>query len=78
MENENVLNNMVRVGVVSAIDTASHRARVIFPDKGITSGWLFVLKSSDSNPRWMPALGNTVVVLYLPIWNGDGFILGVV
>ena len=25
---------------------------------------------------WMPKVGATVLCLYLPIWNGDGFILG--
>lgn len=25
---------------------------------------------------WMPQVNDTVVVLYLPVWNGDGFVLG--
>lgn len=25
---------------------------------------------------WMPEINDTVLVLYLPVWNGDGFILG--
>lgn len=25
---------------------------------------------------WMPKVGDTVVALYLPVFNGDGFILG--
>ncbi len=25
---------------------------------------------------WMPKVNATVLVLYLPIWNGDGYILG--
>lgn len=25
---------------------------------------------------WMPKVNDTVVVLYLPIFNGDGFVLG--
>lgn len=25
---------------------------------------------------WMPKINDTVLVLYLPVWNGDGFILG--
>lgn len=25
---------------------------------------------------WMPKVNDTVVVLYLPIWDGDGFVLG--
>lgn len=27
---------------------------------------------------WMPAVNETVLVLYLPMFNGDGFILGVI
>lgn len=25
---------------------------------------------------WMPKINDTVLVLYLPVWNADGFILG--
>lgn len=27
---------------------------------------------------WMPKVNDTVLVLYLPVFNGDGFILGVI
>lgn len=27
---------------------------------------------------WMPRIDDTVLVLYLPVFNGDGFILGVI
>lgn len=27
---------------------------------------------------WMPVVNDTVLVLYLPMFNGDGFILGVI
>lgn len=27
---------------------------------------------------WMPKINDTVLVLYLPVFNGDGFILGVI
>jgi hypothetical protein len=26
--------------------------------------------------QWMPAVNDTVVCLYLPVWNSDGFVLG--
>ncbi len=26
--------------------------------------------------QWMPAINDKVLVLYLPVWNADGFILG--
>ena len=39
-------DNMVRVGVVSAVDTTKHLARVIFPESAdMVSGWLYVIKS---------------------------------
>lgn len=28
--------------------------------------------------RWMPRLDERVLCLYLPVWNGDGFVLGVI
>ncbi len=28
--------------------------------------------------KWLPKINDTVVVLYLPIFNGDGFILGAI
>lgn len=27
---------------------------------------------------WMPSVNDTVLVLYMPVWNSDGFILGVI
>lgn len=106
---DNILKNLVRIGTVSAIDNAGKRARVMFQDKGMTSGWLFVLQHSgaavnvdDSGEHshslpgdgttgengehshdaavtsWMPAVNDTVLVLYIPVFNGDGFILGVI
>lgn len=26
--------------------------------------------------QWLPNVGDTVVVLYLPCWNSDGFVIG--
>jgi hypothetical protein len=105
---ENILKNLVRIGTVSTIDNTGKKARVIFQDKDMTSGWLFVLQhpgavnieengehthslsgggSTDQNgdhghdaaaAPWMPAVNDTVLVLYIPIFNGDGFILGVI
>ena len=44
MENDVILQNLVRIGTVSAIDPITRKARVIFPDKDFTSGWLYVLR----------------------------------
>ena len=75
----NALGSMVRVGTVSAADKAKHRARVMFDDLGVTSGWLLVLKHrrpETTLPLWMPEIGEVVLTLYIPVPNGDGFILG--
>lgn len=108
MENENnILSNSVRVGVVSSTD-AGYKARVLFPDTGIVSGWLCVLQHPKelvevkpkgghthetpsgtaseagehfheaSTAGWMPEVNDTVLVLYLPVFNSDGFVLGVI
>jgi len=34
--------------------------------------------SPSSVKHWMPKVNDTVVVLYLPVFNGDGFILGAI
>lgn len=104
---DNILKNLVRIGTVSSVDNGAKKARVIFQDKNMTSGWLFVLQhpgavtveeagnhshtvlststSTDgkhvheaSGGIWMPKVNDTVLVLYLPVFNGDGFILGVI
>jgi len=68
-----VLGNMIRVGVVRAVDSVNRKARVWFDDIGIPSGWLFVLKHGDD---WMPGIGDRVLTAKIPVENGDGFILG--
>jgi len=104
MENDFEMENIVRVGVVSAVDAASRKARVMFDDDGMTSGWLFCIQHFaagihvepdnkhahegsvpeepvHNHPKthltyWMPSVGERVVVLYIPVFNADGFILG--
>lgn len=71
-EMENVLENLVRVGNVTAVDRPRGAARVKFQDTGLSSDWLPVLSAS----LWMPRVNDTVLTLYLPVFNGDGFILG--
>jgi len=81
MDNEDVLLNLVRVGTVRAIDATKRKARVWYDDLAITSGWLCVLQhrgalAGTAAAGWMPGVGARVLVLYLPVFNGDGFILG--
>lgn len=66
----------VRVGTVTAIDKKTRKARVLFQDMGFTSGWLAVLRHGQAD-AWLPAVNDIAVVLYLPVWQGDGYILGV-
>jgi len=107
-----ILEKLVRIGTVTALDPARRRARVRYDDMDMSSGWLFVLQRYGENIRvmpdgrhthnitdtytgggsastepnhdhpdthvttYMPRMGERVVVLYLPIFNGDGFVLG--
>lgn len=75
MDNEKILLNLVRLGTVTAVDLKKHRARVKYQDSGIISGWLPTVQPGGS---WLPKVNSTVLVLYLPVFNGDGFILGVI
>lgn len=70
------MEDIVRVGTVTAVNTKTRKARVLFQDMGFSSDWLAVLRH-DQEDVWMPKVNDTAVVLYLPVWQGDGFILGV-
>lgn len=104
MAAENILENLVRVGTVSSVNSAKRTARVVFNDLGgMVSGNLYVLQHSGTgvavsdteltydvggSPKteshnhtaalqhWMPSVGQMVVCLYTPVFNGDGYILG--
>ena len=86
------METLIRQGAVMAIDAGKHRARVKL-DGEDHSGWLCVLQhpgakvtveTADGHPHnavldvWMPKVNDRVLVLYLPVEGGDGFILGVV
>lgn len=75
MDNEKILRNLVRIGTVTAVDQKKHRARAKFQDSGITSDWLYIVQTGGA---WMPKVNDTVLILYLPVFNGDGFVLGVI
>ena len=75
MDSDYNLEDLVRVGTVSAVDSTKRRARVMFDDMGIVSGGLYVLRHGED---WMPKVDDRVLVLYLPVWGGDGFIIGVI
>ena len=75
MEHEKILRNLVRIGTVTAVDQKKRRARAKFQDSGITSHWLYIVQAGAA---WLPKVNDTVLVIYLPVFNGDGFILGVI
>lgn len=81
---------LIQVGTVTTVDPAAHKVRVKFLDTGLTSDWLSVLKNapsvsvvqteghghSASVSLWMPIVNDTVLVVYLPTFNSDGFVIG--
>ena len=69
------MEGIVRIGTVT--DIKGNQARVLYPDSGMTSGWLSVLRHGSEDP-WMPNINDVVLCLYIPVWNGDGFIVGVI
>lgn len=70
---EQILQGLVRIGIVTDRDTSGKKVRVYYHDCGLSSGWLYCVQRAD---EWVPAVNQTVIVLYLPIWNGDGFVIG--
>lgn len=72
---ESLFQNIVRIGKVYDIDNEKHKARVHFPRLNMTSGWLCIVRNAES---WMPSVNDTVLCLYFPVFNGDGYILGVI
>lgn len=87
----NALMNIVRIGTVSSINAAERTARVTYQDKAnLVSGPLKVLNreptveiqtaelhTHDVTVKpWMPRVGDSVICLYLPNGESDGFVLG--
>ncbi len=64
---------MVRVGTVTDLDPGKKKARIKLQGENIPSGWLLVLQGAGD---WMPKINDTVLALYIPVFQGDGYILG--
>lgn len=88
-ELQRILSGMVRIGTVMIADEKTRMARVKFQSENLVSGWLYVVNArpcvrltEEQNAEelpvrpWMPAANANVLCLYLPVFNGDGFILG--
>ncbi len=92
MDIETILAGMVRIGKVTDRDTTTGMVRVLFPDSGLTSDWLYCVQAkapitigtteehshTASSGTWTPSINQTVLCLYLPIPDADGFVLGVI
>lgn len=89
------IERLVQIGTVSAVDMDTHKVRVLFPNTGLVSDWLCVLRNTPqvsisgaavdgagthahgaTVSPWLPKVNDTVLVLYLPIFNSDGFVIG--
>ncbi len=49
-----IAHDIVRIGVVTAIDNGARKARVKFPDINMTSDWLWVLDTHPHIPDYDP------------------------
>ena len=80
MDSEKILSRLVQIGTVSDVDNGKRRARVILKETGHTGGSGDASFASHKHDLiikpWMPKVNDQVLVLYLPVFNGDGFILG--
>jgi phage baseplate assembly protein gpV len=65
---------MIRIGEVWTVDSAAKTVTVRWPDTGTVSGDLYVIRTGTS---WLPNIGDTAVVAFLPVQDGDGIVLGV-
>ena len=68
-----ILSGLVRIGTVSDTDAERGMVRLLYQSENMTSGWLYVLNRGDS---WMPQLNDTVLAVFLPVYDGDGFVIG--
>ena len=87
MENRDI----IRIGTIRAVDAKNRKVRVWYDDLGIVSGWLPVVQvygakvdiSTDEGHSHkasiafsLPSIDARVLVIYLPVFNADGFVLG--
>lgn len=68
---DELIERMMQIGTVTSVD--GRRCRVKFPETGITSGWMPVIQNGTG---WMPGINDSVLVLYRPVFNSDGIVMG--
>lgn len=81
-----LMKDFLRIGKVVDTNSAHRSCRVFFEDQRIVSGWLRVLQhigagvvctnDSGSVGVWMPQINSQVLCIYMPIPDGDGYVLG--
>ena len=69
------MEGQLRIGRVTDVAAEIFCVRVVFPDSGLVSGWLSVIRRAD---EWLPAIDDTVLCIYGHSFNADGFVLGVI
>lgn len=79
----NVIKNLIRLGVVSSKNPSTMTVRVVFDGKeNLVSAELPVLNRGSQQVKdyWLPDVGEQVVCLFLPNSNGngvnEGYVLG--
>ena len=68
-----ILDGLVRLGTVSDVDAGRCMVRLLSQSENMTSGWLYVLQRGSV---WMPKINDTVLAVFLPVYDGDGFVIG--
>lgn len=74
----NVINNLIRVGIVSSVDGAKATVRVTFPDKDNKVSYDLPVLQQGNGSYWMPAPGEQAVCVFLPNGSEQGFCLGTI
>lgn len=78
-----IVQNMIRVGIVSSIDESGRRIRATFPDRNNqVSAWLQLamppLKIDAYTELQMPSVGDQVLCLFLGNGLETGYWIGVI
>ncbi|MCB2187689.1 MAG: phage baseplate assembly protein V [Deltaproteobacteria bacterium] len=78
---EEMLAQVVRVGMVTQTDPKSHKVKVLFPEQDLLeSDWLWVVahKTHADKAYWLPDRDEQVLCLFLPNSHEVGFVLGAI
>jgi phage baseplate assembly protein V len=76
---QKLLGEIIRVGLVSSVDTKAASARVTFPDRRDLVSYdlpVLVRNTKKNKDYWLPDINEQVVCLFLPTGTEQGYILG--